>query len=79
MLFALQPYHMHGSTAATTHGGPWEYDTHVPLLFWGPRWVQAQVVAAPVETVDVAPTLARLLRVPAPAASEGRLLPLAAP
>jgi arylsulfatase A-like enzyme len=29
-----------------------------------------------VEVADIAPTLARLLRVPAPAASEGRPLPL---
>ena len=31
-----------------------------------------------VEVVDIAPTLARILRVPAPAASEGKLLPLEA-
>ena len=30
----------------------------------------------PVEVVDIAPTLARLLRVPAPSSSEGVLLPL---
>ena len=66
-------------TSTATHGSPYEYDTHVPLLLWGPRWIRAQASSARVETVDVAPTLARLLQVPAPAASEGRLLPLAAP
>jgi hypothetical protein len=30
-----------------------------------------------VEVADIAPTLARLLGVPAPSASEGKLLPLA--
>jgi predicted AlkP superfamily pyrophosphatase or phosphodiesterase len=76
--YALRPNWMFGSATAT-HGSPHDYDTHVPLLFWGPRWIKAQAVAAPVDAVDVAPTLARLLQVPAPAASEGRPLPIAAP
>ena len=76
--YTTRPGWMFGTTTAT-HGSPNEYDTHVPVLLWGPRWIRAQAVATPVETVDIAPTLARLLQVPAPAASEGRLLPLAGP
>jgi hypothetical protein len=76
--YATRPDWMFG-TATATHGSPHEYDNHVPLLFWGPRWIKPQTVAAPVDMVDVAPTLAWLLRVPAPAASEGKLLPLMAP
>jgi predicted AlkP superfamily pyrophosphatase or phosphodiesterase len=73
--YVTRPYWMFG-TAVATHGSPYEYDTHVPLLFWGPAWVQAGARPARVETADIAPTLARLLHVPAPAASEGRPLPL---
>jgi arylsulfatase A-like enzyme len=67
------------STNVTTHGSPYEYDTHVPLLVWGPRWVKAGPVAQRVEVADIAPTLARILGVAAPAASEGLPLPLSAP
>ena len=73
--FALQPYFMLGTSVAT-HGSPHRYDTHVPILMYGPKWVRPGRVDKPVEVVDIAPTLARLLRVPAPSSSEGVLLPL---
>jgi arylsulfatase A-like enzyme len=60
----------------TTHGSPHAYDSHVPLLFWG-RGVSA-VGARPerVEIADLAPTLAGLLALPAPAQAQGRNLQL---
>lgn len=73
--FTLKPNWMFTSSSITTHGSPHEYDTHVPLLFWGPGWVRPGRVDAAVEIVDIAPTLAKMLRVPAPAASEGKPLP----
>jgi hypothetical protein len=60
----------------TTHGSPYAYDTHVPILFYGPKWVKPARVDARVEVVDIAPTLARMLGVAAPSQSEGRPLPL---
>lgn len=44
----------------TSHGTPWAYDARVPLVFWG-RGVRAVRVDAPAATVDLAPTLGRLL------------------
>jgi predicted AlkP superfamily pyrophosphatase or phosphodiesterase len=73
--YAVKPYWMFGNSVAT-HGSPHEYDTHVPLMLWGPGWIPAGARAARVEVADIAPTLAGLLRVAAPAASEGRPLPL---
>lgn len=64
------------STASATHGSPYPYDTHVPILFYGPAWMRAGRVDQRVEVVDIAPTLAAVLGVAAPAASEGRALPL---
>ena len=64
---------------ASTHGSPHAYDSHVPLLFYGPRWVKPGRIDARVEIADVAPTLAVILGVPAPSASEGKPLPLGAP
>jgi hypothetical protein len=74
----MKPNWMRSSSqgGVTTHGSPHAYDTHVPLMFWGPAWVAPRRVEAPAEMVDLAPTLASLLRVRAPAASEGRVLPL---
>ena len=47
------------------HGSPWDYDRQVPILFWWPGVVQ-DIRSAPVETVDIAPTLAALAKVPTP-------------
>jgi arylsulfatase A-like enzyme len=75
--FALKPYWLIGSnTTGTTHGSPHPYDTNVPILFYGPSWVRPGRVDARVEEVDIAPTLARMLGVPAPSAAEGKPLPL---
>ncbi|HEY2773485.1 MAG TPA: alkaline phosphatase family protein [Candidatus Binatia bacterium] len=65
-----------GETAtqfATGHGTPWDYDTHVPLVFEG-AGVPHVTVDRRVETVDVAPTLAALAGVPAPARATGHAL-----
>ena len=77
--YALKPGWMGTSSSITTHGSPHPYDTHVPILLYGPKWVKPGRVDSRVEVADIAPTLARVLGVPAPSASEGRLLPLPAP
>lgn len=74
--YVLKPYWMPGSSVAT-HGSPHPYDTHVPVLVYGPRWIRPGRVDQRVEVVDIAPTLARLLGVAAPSSSEGKPLPLA--
>lgn len=58
------------------HGSVWNYDRRVPILFW---WnsAPAQTRYLPIETVDIAPTLAALVRVTPPADIDGRCLPLA--
>lgn len=75
LMVVAKPYWMFGA-ATSTHGSPHAYDHHVPILFYGPRWVAAGKIDARVEVVDIAPTLARLLGVAPPAASDGKLLPL---
>ncbi len=46
----------------TSHGSPYEYDTNVPIVFWG-KGIQAKQDAKEIKTVDIAPTLAELLQV----------------
>jgi predicted AlkP superfamily pyrophosphatase or phosphodiesterase len=43
-----------------THGSPHDYDSHVPLVFVGPPFKPGRY-SARVRTVDIAPTLARVL------------------
>jgi predicted AlkP superfamily pyrophosphatase or phosphodiesterase len=75
--YVLKPYWMMGSsTSITTHGSPHAYDTHVPMLLWGPRWITRGRVDTPVEVVDLAPTFAALLGVEVPSGNEGKPLPL---
>lgn len=62
------------SPSACSHGTPYTYDTNVPLILEGERWIRPGRYGEYAETVDVAPTLAFLLNVRAPSASEGRVL-----
>ncbi len=54
-------------------GSMYGYDTHVPLLFWG-AGIQPQRNDKPVCMTSVAPTIARIMGIPEPAASEGSVL-----
>lgn len=57
-----------------THGSVWNYDRRVPILFWR-KGLAAMEQPAPVETVDIAPTLAAVLGFSVPAgAFDGRCL-----
>jgi hypothetical protein len=73
-LYVVQrPYAMFGSNVAT-HGSPYAYDTNVPLMLFGTRWIRPGPSANYAEVVDLAPTLAYVLETRPPSASEGRVL-----
>ena len=63
-----------GLTVASTHGSPWTYDTHVPIVFAG-NGISPQKVSRPVQTVDIAATLASYIGTKPPSGSVG--IPLA--
>ena len=69
-----QPNFLPWGAPAATHGSPYHYDRHVPLVFLG-AGVQPGVSDERVATVDAAPTLARLAGIPAPTDLDGRSLP----
>lgn len=59
-----------GYKTGTTHGSPYHYDTHVPLLWYGhqiPKGETTKKVVIP----DIAATLAALLNINAPSACTG--------
>jgi predicted AlkP superfamily pyrophosphatase or phosphodiesterase len=62
-----------GLIVASTHGSPWNYDTHVPVVFAG-HGLRARTVDRRVETVDVAATLAAYLGIRMPSGSVGEPL-----
>ena len=55
---------------SSSSGSMYGYDTEVPLLFYG-AGIAPQRVRRRVDMTSVAPTVARLLEISEPAASEG--------
>jgi hypothetical protein len=68
----LDPYWIRGNTG-TTHGTPYSYDAHIPLILMGPG-IRPGRYAEPVALNDLAPTLATLLDIETPSGSVGRAL-----
>lgn len=62
------------ATSGSSHGAPYAYDTNVPLLLHGASWIKPGARPEYAEVVDIASTLAHLLRVRPPAGAEGRVL-----
>lgn len=59
-----------GSDYVTNHNSPWEYDSHVPLIWYG--WtVNKATVTRQVNMTDIAATLSTLCKVPYPNACTG--------
>lgn len=74
-LFIIQKPYWLASATGTSHGTPFSYDTHVPVIFFG-HGVRAGRYDENVRTADIASTLAALLGVNAPSGSVGRVLPV---
>ena len=68
----LDPYWMRAARG-TTHGTPYAYDAHIPLVFMGPG-IKAGHYDGNVALNDLAPTLATMLSVETPGGSQGRVL-----
>jgi predicted AlkP superfamily pyrophosphatase or phosphodiesterase len=64
VLFCMKPYYIAGKTTAT-HGSPWTYDTHVPLLWLG-AGIRPGFYNSNVSPAHLGPTMARLIGVEAP-------------
>lgn len=74
-LFIIQKPYWLASRQGTSHGTPFSYDTHVPLMFYG-RGIRPGRYDETVRTADIAATLAALLGVNTPSGSVGRILPV---
>jgi hypothetical protein len=63
-----------GLIVACNHGSPWRYDTFVPVVFAGGK-LTGQRVYRPIQTVDIAPTLAAIVGAKPPSGSRSGPLP----
>ena len=73
LFYEVKPRWIERSSTGSTHGSPYNYDTHVPLLWYGvgvTRGVRTERVGVD----DLAPTLAHIVGVTAPPESHGRIL-----
>ncbi len=81
LLIIYQPYSIHfgepddpdAPRDAATHGSPYSYDTHVPLIIMG-GGIKMGRYAEAASPADIAPTLAHLLGIQSPSSATGRVL-----
>ncbi len=66
---------MEGLQIAFTHGSPWKYDTHVPVILQATN-AEAQKVSRAITPYDIAPTLSNTnkLGITQPSGSIGQVL-----
>lgn len=69
----LKPFGYWSGIDFATHGQPHDYDTNVPIIFWGPGIARGPR-AGSARVVDMAPTLAALLGVTPLEKLDGRVL-----
>lgn len=72
MVIVQNPYFLMDKTG-TTHGLPFSYDTHVPVIFMGAGVKPGRYHKA-VAVNDIAPTLATMLEIEIPSGAYGRVL-----
>lgn len=70
-----EPNWLGSGFGGTNHGSPFTYDSHVPVIFWGPQSLVKQGRYHRDAAVhDIAPTLATMLGIAAPSGAMGRVL-----
>ena len=62
-----------GAIMATNHGGPWTYDTFVPVIFAG-SYLKGKQIYKPIRPNDIAATLSAVVDAKAPSGSNGTIL-----
>lgn len=65
VMFSARPYVVDRPVTGTNHGTPYDYDAHIPMVWYG-AGITPRVSLERVGTDAIAPTLAKLLGVPRP-------------
>ncbi len=61
----FKQYWIEDKIKGAEHGGPYSYDIHIPLIWYG-CGINKGESSEPVEMIDIAPTLSKLLNIPYP-------------
>lgn len=75
VMLSYQPGYVEefGAGRGVSYGSLYNYDARVPLFLYGPPF-RARVIEETIETIQIAPTLARVAGVALPSSSTGRVL-----
>jgi len=77
ILLLLKPQYFfndfEGEIVAANHGGPWMYDSYVPVIFAGWKF-KGQQINRHIEPKDIAITLANLMETKPPSGADGEVL-----
>src|SRR5262245_9597167 len=73
LIIVAMPFFFIAEGITTTHGTPYSYDTHVPLIFYG-AGIAPGTYYSDASPADIAPTLATLLKIETPSNCVGRIL-----
>ena len=69
----VAPGYLYRSPFGTSHGSPYDYDTHVPLIFARSQ-INGRKDMSRKATVDIAPTIASYLKIPIPESCDGSVI-----
>jgi len=73
ILLIPNPSTIGGLQTGTTHGSGYNYDSHVPMLFYG-KGIKKGVLKRKVSIIDIVPTMANLLKISFPNGATGNVL-----
>ena len=69
----IEPGYLYRNPYGTSHGSPYDYDAHVPLLFAKDGRFKTEIKVQ-AETVDIAPTILNLLNIKTDYPFDGKVL-----
>ena len=73
LYFVYKPGYMEYSATGTTHGSPYSYDTHVPVIFYG--WNIKKGASHDKKVItQIAPTISQLLKITMPNSTKSEVL-----
>jgi predicted AlkP superfamily pyrophosphatase or phosphodiesterase len=73
VLLVPNPSTISRERTGTTHGSGYNYDTHVPIIFYG-KGINKGILKRKVSITDIAPTLSNLLKVSFPNGATGTII-----
>ena len=73
LIIVPRPFYLFGESITASHGTPYSYDTHVPVILSG-QGLMAGSYSSVCSPADIAPTLSLLLKIETPSNAVGRIL-----